>query len=175
MKKKILGIGSIVGLCVLLRLSPHAPNVAPMTAFALFSGYAFKSRWSPGLILLTNLITDLFIGFYSWKVMLAVYGSYVLIALIGRWQGAHAFGVAFGTLLGSVVFFVITNGAVWAFSSWYGHSFAGLLAAYANGLLFFRNSLLGDLLYGGLFFAAYALVTRSADAPSEAKQAPLSI
>ncbi len=157
--KKILGMGGVVVACVLLRLVPHAPNVAPMTAFALFAGYAFTWRRGLVMVLLANLITDFFIGFYDWRIMTAVYGSYALIAIVGGLSGSgkSAVRAVITTWAGALIFFFITNGAVWAFSVWYAKTPTGLLAAYVNGLPFLRNSLLGDMGYGALFYLGYVL------------------
>jgi hypothetical protein len=70
------------------------------------------------------------------------------------------------SVLGSVLFFLITNFAVWYGSAFYPQTPAGLLACYTAGLAFYNqqsffiNSLLGDLFYGGLLFGTYALLQR---------------
>lgn len=157
--KRILGMGSVVIACVLLRLMPHAPNVAPMTAFALFAGYAFSWRRGFLMVLIANLITDFFIGFYDWRIMVSVYGSYALVAVLSdRFNaGASAIRAISSTWASALIFFTITNGAVWMFSAWYAKTPAGLLSAYVNGLPFLRNSLLGDMGYGALFYVGYVL------------------
>ncbi len=157
--KKILGIIGIIVACIALRLFPHAPNVAPMTALALFSGYAVSSRWGISIAPLATLATDFILGFYEWQVMLAVYGSYVIIALMGAFfnAGKSSVRAISATFAGALIFFLLTNGAVWSFSMWYEKSLAGLISAYINGLPFLRNSLLGDLGYSALFYAGYAL------------------
>lgn len=157
--KKILGIIGILIACIIIRLIPHAANVAPMTALALFSGYAVSSRWGVLLAPLATFITDIIIGFYDVRVMAVVYGSYALIALsaLALQAGKNSIRAITATFAGSLIFFTLTNFAVWAFGVWYAKSPAGLLSAYVNGLPFLRNSLLGDMGYGALFYAGYAV------------------
>ncbi len=57
----------------------------------------------------------------------------------------------------SVLFFVITNFAVWIGSPFYPQNFAGLLESYTAGLPFLNNGVLGDLFYNTLFFGAFYL------------------
>jgi hypothetical protein len=66
--------------------------------------------------------------------------------------------VLFAALGSSVVFFIITNWAVWQFGTMYAHSLAGLLESYTMALPFFRNSLIGDVLYTAMLFGSWAVV-----------------
>src|SRR5690606_31760007 len=95
------------------------------------------------------LVSDLFIGFYSLPMMTVVYGSFLLMVAIAQLvKRKKRFGTILGgTLLGSLLFFLITNGAVWAFGTLYPHSLTGLMSSYTMGLLFFKNTLLSDLFY----------------------------
>jgi len=142
-----------------LRLVPHAPNFTPIAAIALFAGVYFSKKIALTLPILAMLISDLFIGFYDIKLMAAVYGSFILCAILGFWLKKHkkwntVTGAAF---LSSGLFFIVTNFAVWLFSSWYTRSFSGLIQCYIMALPFLKNTLLGDLFYTAVFFGAYEL------------------
>jgi hypothetical protein len=153
----ILGIFSIVS-----RLIPHMPNFAPIAAFALFAGAYMPKKTGLLLLLSIMIISDVFIGFYDLRLMAAVYLSFLAISVIG-WvvkKDKNASSVVLGSLSGSVVFYLITNYAVWAFSSWYPHSLNGLLSSYAMGLLFLKSSLAGDLFYTSVFFVSYEIFAR---------------
>ncbi len=144
---------------VVFRLIPHAPNFTPIAAIALFGGVYFSKRLAIVLPLGAMIISDIFIGFYDIKIMSAVYGSFVLCAVLGIWLKSHKNWQTIGAsaILSSVLFFLITNFAVWAFSPWYAKTFSGIVQSYFMALPFFRNSLLGDLFYTAVFFAAYEL------------------
>lgn len=154
---KFLGIYSFAS--ILLRLLPHAPNMAPVGALALFAGAHGTSRWSILLPVAVMAISDMFIGFYEWRILIAVYGSFLGVALLGRAikKNISPEKIMLATFAGSAFFFLVTNTAVWAFSPWYAKSAAGLLESLMMGLPFWRNSLIGDLFYGAIFFGAYAL------------------
>ncbi len=105
------------------------------------------------------LISDYFIGFYSWKIMISVYLSFALVGLIGIWLKKHksAYTILGGALMGSALFFLVTNFAVWAFGSLYPRTWTGLLTCYAAAIPFFKNTLMGDVFYVGVLFGIYEL------------------
>lgn len=144
---------------VVSRFLPHAWNLTPLTAIALFVGSYIGWRYSTALMLVVMLISDIFIGFYNLPVMFAVYGCFIFSGIIGSLlKKRTAFGVLASSVGSSLVFFVVTNGAVWFFETMYEHTFSGLMQSYVMGLPFFRNMLAGDLLYTSILFgAAYAV------------------
>ncbi len=150
----------LILLGVVLRFLPHPANFAPIAAIGLFSGCYLRRRFAFILPLAAMLISDIFIGFYSWQVMVSVYLSFALVGLIGIWLKDHKSftTVAGGTLLGSVIFFLVTNFAVWAFWPMYPHTWAGLVACYAAAIPFFKNTLMGNFFYVGVLFGSYELV-----------------
>ncbi len=105
-------------------------------------------------------ISDIFIGFYQWQIMLSVYSGFALASLVGLYFKKHkTFPIILGgTVVSSLLFFVITNWAVWQYSGMYSHNWAGLLESYTMALPFLKNSLVGDLFYTGVFFGAFELV-----------------
>ena len=146
---------------VILRLLPHLPNFAPIAAMALFGGTYLNRRYALVVPLIALLIGDIFIGFYSPWIMLSVYGSFALIGLIGIWLKNHKNvpNVIGGTLMGSIIFFLVTNFACWVIPhSFYPHTWQGLMQSFIMGLPFFRNTLMGDLFYVGAMFGLYELV-----------------
>jgi len=144
-------------LTIAARLVPHIPNIAPVAALALFAGVYLPKKWSIILPVLAMLVSDIFIGFYQWEVMVAVYVGFILTVLIG-WQvrkGVNPGTVLGGSLGGSVIFFLLTNAAVWLFTQMYAHTLPGLLDSYVMALPFFKFSILGDLAWTAVFFTAY--------------------
>ncbi len=148
---------------VILRFLPHAPNFAPITAVALFGGtYLANKKLAIVLPIAAMLVSDYFIGFYHWPIMLSVYLSFALSGLLGLWlrRRKNLNNTIGTTLFASIQFFLITNFAVWAFGTMYPHTASGLLASYVNAVPFFRNTLLGDFFYVGVMFGAYELIKR---------------
>lgn len=140
---------------VILRLLPHLPNFAPIAAMALFGGTYLNKRYALIVPLVAMVVSDIFIGFYNPWILASVYGSFILIGLLGMWlkNNKTVSNVIGASLLGSVLFFLITNFAVWAVPhSFYPHTLQGLVNSYTMGLPFFRNTLMGDLFYVSVMF-----------------------
>ena len=144
----------------LVKFLPHIPNFAPIAAMALFGGTYLNKKYALIIPIVAMLIADYFIGFYSPYIMTSVYGSFILIGLIGIWLRNHKTlpNIVGGTLSGSIIFFLITNFAVWAVPrSFYPHTIQGLIDCYIMALPFFRNTIAGDLFYVTIFFGVYEL------------------
>ncbi|MFH0852578.1 MAG: DUF6580 family putative transport protein [bacterium] len=159
-KTKIIIAALIILLAAASRLVKHPFNFAPIAAMSLFAGCYLGKKWGVILPLAAMFVSDFFIGFYDWQVMLSVYISLALAFVIGWFLSKHLkwYNVGFASLLSSVAFFIVTNFAVWAFFSWYPHTFAGLISCFTLALPFFRNTLAGDLVYSAIFFGAYELI-----------------
>jgi hypothetical protein len=63
------------------------------------------------------------------------------------------------SLLGSILFFFITNFGVWA-GGFYGYTAGGLSKCYVMAIPFFKGTIMGDLFYNLVFFGGYALVRK---------------
>ncbi len=143
-----------------LRLLPHSPNFAPIGALALFGGVYLSKKIALILPMAAMIISDIFIGYYELNLMLLVYGSFLLCVILGFWLKRHK---RWSTILGSsilsaVLFFLITNFAVWLFTPWYAKTFLGILQCYLMALPFFKNTLLGNLFYTASFFGTYEII-----------------
>ena len=187
-RQTIIELGAFVGLLVLgigMRvLLEGMPNVAPVAAVALFAGYFFRSwRVALGVPLLVMALSDLWIGGYEWSVLLPVYASIAFPVLMrpllrGKLRlnrptpGGLAASVAkiLACSLGaSVVFFLLTNFAVWL--TWYEPTFAGFARCYLQALPFFRYTLTGDMLFAAALFGGYSLALNFAPLPQPAADA----
>ncbi len=159
-KNKFFIILSLVALVVVSRLIPHAPNFAPVAAIAMAASLCLSKKWSVFLPIFAVLISDALIGFYDWRLMLAVYSSFAVIGVFSWWLKKHSDFINFLTVsLGaSIFFFFTTNTAVWLFSSWYPKTLAGLTLSLEMGLPFFRNTLLGDLFYTTILCGGILLI-----------------
>ncbi len=159
-KQNLLIMGILITLGIAGRLLVHLPNFTPLAAIAWFSAFYFARRSAYITILVTMILSDAVIGFYTGGVLVAVYGSFLLLAYLGHHlkNNINAWRVVGASLLGSTIFFLITNAAVWAFTPLYAKNFAGLWQSYIMGLPFYRNAMLGDLVYSSLLFGAAAVV-----------------
>lgn len=164
---KLANPGLIIGIAMIARLVPHIPNFTPIGAMALFGGAHLNRRYALIAPIAALFLSDLFIGFYSPIVMVSVYGSFVLVGLIGIWlrKRKNPRNVLFAALISALLFFFITNFAVWL-SGFYSRGPEGLLTSYTMALPFFRGTLFGDLFYTAVFFGGYELVLRLVKKPA---------
>jgi hypothetical protein len=163
-------IVSLIVAGAFMRLVPHWPNFTPIAAIALFGGTYIKRKELAFLIpVATLLLSDLILGFHN--TMLAVYASFAMIVALGfvlrRFVSVH--GVIIASLASSLLFFLVTNFAVW-YSGLvpYPHTAVGLAASYTAGLPFLWNGMLGDLFYNAFLFGAYYLITNKVSVFKEA-------
>ena len=157
----------LILLVAISRFLPHPPNATPVMAMALFGGALFERKWlGLAVPVLAMLLSDALIGFHG--TMGAVYGSLALAWLVGAvaLRNPTVGRVVAGSVTASILFFLITNFAVWYGSAYYPQTAGGLLGCYTAGLAFYKNQsfflngLVGDLFFSGLLFGGYALLQR---------------
>jgi hypothetical protein len=79
------------------------------------------------------------------------------------------------SIVGSVIFFVVTNTGSWIGSAAYAHTFGGWVQALTTGLpgyeptwMFFRSSLISDLAFTALFVVCMAAAPGREELPAGA-------
>ena len=144
----------LIAAGALLRVAPHPANFAPIGAMALFGGAALPGGWAFAVPIAALVFSDVVLGYYPGWIW--VYGSFVLIVLIGRVLRARrtVLRVAVAALSSSVLFFVVTNFGEWL-GPLYPHTLMGLQASFTAAIPFFRNTALSDLVYSLAFFGIY--------------------
>ncbi len=176
MKKNLILAILLVTLVVVSRLVPHVWNVTPIMAVSLLVGAVLPRRWAFVVPLVAMLVSDVIIGFYDVGVMLTVYASFSVVALLGVWlRNLQPSRILVGSLASSTLFFLTTNFAVWATADWYSKTWSGLMLAYELGLPFFRNMALGDVVYTGVLFGTWAVVQNYVKSATLAKVAPVGV
>lgn len=153
----------LIGFDAIARTLPHIPSVSPVAASALFAGMVLQRyALAPLVPLLAMPLSDLVLGFYDWRVMAVVYAALTVPALIGMAMRRFRLSrVALPSVLaGSLIFFITTNFAVWAFSGMYSLDLAGLMRCYAMGLPFLKYTVAGDLFWSAVLFGGAFLVQR---------------
>ncbi len=192
-KQKTTLIAIILISAIVMRLIPHLPNFAPITAAALFSAAYLPKKYifivplaaaaiSDYLLLYINPFGSPVLNFSELQPIGAlvnsttawVWASFMISGLIGlllrRKQGIIRVGSV--SLLASLQFYLITNFGVWAAGA-YARDLSGLVASYVAGLPFLNWTVLGDLFYTFSFFALYAIVMKEYGQEAKiAKSAP---
>jgi hypothetical protein len=166
MNKRLMVLTGIVMAAAMARLVPHPPNMTPIAAMALFGGaFLPNRRLAYTLPLAAMLLSDIVLGMTLYgKAMLAsqpiVYACLLGTVAMGMLirDRRSVLNVGAVTLASSLMFYGVTNLAVWAAGSLYPRTLAGLIMCYTAAIPFFRNSLIGDMAYAATLFGGFALL-----------------
>ncbi len=140
---------SFIIVAILVRLIPHPPNVAPITAVALFTGTHFsRKHWAILMPILAMLVTDVFLGFSM--ITPIVYLAFVGVTTLGFVLKKMNIGTV---LLSSLLFFVVTNLGVWFL--YYPLTPEGLMTCFTLALPFFGYAVVGDLFFSAALLFGY--------------------
>lgn len=138
------------------RLLPHPFNVTPVMAMGLFAGTYFDKKWVAFVIpMISMFLADLVLGFHD--TMVFVYGAILIAVSIGFLlrNSVSPLKVIGASVVGSMLFFVMTNFGVWYVSDYYAGTWEGLMTCYTMAIPFFQRTLFGDLLFNGILFISY--------------------
>lgn len=150
----------LVALCVLLRIVPHPPNVAPVGATAVFAGRTLHPIYAMFVVGVAMFVGDLFLarlhGYAPVSLVTPfVYGGFLLQILLGRLLRKKKGGAILAALSGALGFFVLSNLGVFIASGMYPHSGRGFVTCYVAALPFLGRTILGDVLWTLILMAAY--------------------
>ena len=174
-EKRLVSIGVLMMLAMIGAIGqivPHAPNFAPVAATALFAGFFFRSKriaiLAPAIAMICH---DIVLNPYNFGVVVFViagllfpvfWGSVLRCDIPERIERTRLFRLLYAPLLlggccfvSSVVFFVLSNFGVWAFTGMYPLTVSGIITCYSAALPFFRYTVTGDFFYGAIFFGSY--------------------
>ena len=155
MKNKTIGLLLIITLASLSRFLPHPPNMTPIIGISILSVASFNHRLLQfGVPLCIMLLTDMVIGFHS--LMPIVYIA-MMVAGVGGvlLKKEQSFPNMIGaSILGAIIFFIITNLGVWMISDLYPKTLTGLSTCFAMAIPFFHNTLIGTV---GVMMGLYGL------------------
>ncbi|MEX2131430.1 MAG: DUF6580 family putative transport protein [Pseudohongiellaceae bacterium] len=163
--KKMLAHREVLFLLVIVILStvlPHPDNVTPIGALGLFAGTYMRQRGFLLLPVIAALLADLTtVGVYSLLIMVFVYAGHLLSSLCGRYLvDRHKLPsrLPLGILAASFGFYLVSNiGNWWVYQP---HTIAGVIECYVNGLPYLFRTLLGNAMYGLLFFGSWEFMNR---------------
>lgn len=164
----------LIALAVISRILPHPHNFTPIGAIALFGSAYFGQKWLAAAIPFVAMwLSDLFLNNvvyarmfpevytgFQWFGSPWVYASFFMISVMGMatLRKVSAIRVGGSALASSVLFFLVTNFAVWLGSSQYPQNWGGLAVCYGMALPFFSNTLMGDMVYATILFGIFEWV-----------------
>jgi hypothetical protein len=165
----------------------HAPalaNFAPLMALGFCGAVYFSNRRLWLVPIAALVLTDLYLDQYyaatfgetwTWQSVLVRTLCFAMALPIGRLVAQHKNWLTMlgGALAGSVLFYLATNSDAWLRDPFYVKNAAGWWQAMTVGrpefpptLFFFRNTLVSDLLFTGMFALTMEFAALRAGRPS---------
>jgi hypothetical protein len=163
---------------------PALVNFTPLMALAFCGAVYFSDRRLWLVPLAALVLSDLYLDQYyattfgetwTWQSVVTRALCFALALPLGRMIAQHKnwFTLLGGALAGSLLFYLATNTDAWLRDPFYVKNAAGWLQAMTIGrpqfpptLFFFRNTLVSDLLFTGMFALAMEVAARRAGRPS---------
>ena len=163
---------------------PALANFAPLMALTFCAAVYFRERRAWLVPFAALMISDLYLDYYyattfgeqwTWPSVLLRALCFAAAIPLGRLvaQRKNWLSLFGGALAGSVIFYLATNTDAWLRDPYYVKSAAGWWQALTFGrpefpptLLFFRNTLVSDLVFTGLFALTMELSALRAGQPS---------
>lgn len=157
-------------------------NFAPVAAVALCGAVYLPKRIAAilplGMLFLSDLALNLIHyrePMLTWEI-LPRYAALAMITFLGfQLRGRVKLpGLLVSSVVGSVVFYVVTNTGSWMGNPMYVKSFSGWLQALTSGLpgypptyWFYKHTLISDVLFTGMFAYCMSFKANVAAAPAE--------
>ena len=169
---------------VLPTLDLRLANLSPLMAIAFCGAVYFRHRRLWLIPFLALSLSDLYVdGFYAreygyhWSAagFLARTACFVAALGLGAWVARRKswLWLLHGSLLGALLFYLVTNTQSWFGDAYYAKTLAGWWQALTTGhpeypptWYFFRNTVFSDLLFTGLFAGAMEWAARRRGEPS---------
>jgi hypothetical protein len=164
-----------------LEFLPGLPNFAPLMAIALCGALFLPGRLALaaplGALIISDILLNLHYGVSVFGVdellRYACYGLGVACGVAARKSNGSPAPILGLVAANSLLFYFVTNAAAWFGNAAYPQSFAGLVQSLTVGLpgypptwTFLRNSLVSDLIFTGIFLAAWHFASRKTEATS---------
>ncbi|MEO6490703.1 MAG: DUF6580 family putative transport protein [Ferruginibacter sp.] len=173
-KQNRYGIMLAIGLVILAAVSRvlmYPDNFSPIIGMAVFSGAVIKSRKMAFLLpilsmFLSDVMFEVFhiaVGFWGWGQLVG-YGILALITILAfTLKKINVVNVIGFSIASSIIFFLLSNLSFFILDNPTYHTYPqnanGFLQCYIQALPFFRTSLIADLVYSGVLFGTYYLVS----------------
>ncbi len=141
-------------------LIPHIWNFTAIGALAIFSGAQFSNRGLAFILPLAAMaISDIVIGNGFSLLVYLGFAAMVACGFLVR-SKVNVTNVVLASFISASVFFLITNFAFFYPVTLYPHNISGILASYTAGLPFFRNMLIGNMVFSAVLFSSFYLLSK---------------
>jgi hypothetical protein len=155
----------IIILAALTRAVPlaidHTWNFTAVGALAIFAGAQFNDRRLAFVMPLAAMaLADLLFLRNGFSPL--VYSGFVAMVGCGFLirNKVNTTNVVLASFISASVFYLITNFSFFYPATLYPRDFSGIIASYTAALPFFRNMLIGNLVYGAVLFGGFYLLSK---------------
>ncbi len=149
-------------------------NFSPLASIVLCGALFFPKKWAVAVPLVILVISDVILNAFAYHAPLLsweILPRYIVLGGIGFLAFRHrvrlrsnSTQILGSSLVGSAIFYLVTNAASWVGDPAYFKTVNGLVQSLTIGVegyppsyLFLRNSLASDLLFTGLFLVCMAV------------------
>lgn len=139
----------------------HTWNFTAVGALAIFAGAQFNDKRLAFIMPLAAMaLADLL--FLRNGFSLLVYSGFIAMVACGFLirNKVNTMNVILASFISAAVFYLITNFSFFYRVTLYPRNFSGVLASYTAALPFFRNMLLGNLVYSAILFGSFYLLSK---------------
>lgn len=139
----------------------HTWNFTAVGALAIFAGAQFNDKRLAFIMPLAAMaLADLL--FLKNGFSLLVYSGFIAMVACGFLirNKVNTTNVILASFISASVFYLITNFSFFYPVSLYPRNFSGIIASYTAALPFFRNMLLGNLVYSAVLFGGFYLLAK---------------
>lgn len=174
----LLSVITLMGVCRILQATTAISawaNFSPIGAMALFGGAYFSNKYKayalPIFILflsdfvLMNTIYAQYRTGWLYDDWYWTYGGFALMVVVGKIliRKASVRSVVIGSFAAAFVHFLLSNFGVWLYGgspltgAMYTKDWSGLMSCYLAAIPFFKNLLMGNLVFGTILFGGFEL------------------
>ncbi|MBI5423428.1 MAG: hypothetical protein HZA32_05035 [Opitutae bacterium] len=159
-------------------------NISPVMAIAFCGAVYFRKRWTWAVPFVALCLSDIYINWfyareYGYSLPTAGYiarfACFAAAVALGWWVSTRKswLWLLNGSLLGALLFYLVTNTQSWWSDPFYAKTLAGWWQALTIGhpefpptIYFFKNTLFGDLMFTGLFAGIMEFIAQRKGEPS---------
>ena len=144
---------------------PQLSNFTPLGAIALFGGAYFNDKWKAyAIVLITLFLSDVLIDYlYTSKLMFWydgaqwVYLPFLIMVFIGTFiKNISVANVLIASVVAVAAHWLITD-LPWFYGTRYANNLSGYLASLTASILFERNMLAANIVFGAILFGGFEL------------------
>ncbi len=144
-------------VCILIilftsRLIPHPPNFTILIALSFYVPILFGRNHILSVVL-SFAITDIYFGLHT--ISLFTWFSVFLIGFLSKFIKKNILSRILGASSGALIFFGITNFAVWFINGYDHNGLDSLIETYILGIPFLFYSILSTVIFSVIFEIIY--------------------